>query len=195
MRLSSHWREAKKPNREEKEKLKNNFSHFERRKRNLNSLSPISRREREIRIPLPCFESRKRNPKFFCPVSRGERETWIPFQSFERRKRNLKFSFPVSRGEREIGEKIFNFQDLRVPEMSLRVPKSKFRDHFWLQTSNQNLKKNSSGTKNWISKSDFLSFCILEFFLNSDDTLPYMDIFIYESRKRHFKCCPPILRV
>ena len=112
----SHWRDAKKPNREEKEKLKNNFSTFERRKRNLNSLSPISRREREIRIPLPRLERRKRNLEFSCPVSRGERETWIPFSSFERRKRNLEFLCPVSRREREIGKyiKLSRRQKIRV---------------------------------------------------------------------------------
>ena len=44
----SGWRESKKSNREEKEKFESNFSHFERRKRNMISLSPVSRREREI---------------------------------------------------------------------------------------------------------------------------------------------------
>ena len=102
----SHWRDAKKPNREEKEKLENNFSAFERRKRNLNSLSPISRREREIWISLPRLERRKRNLECSCPVSRGERETRIPFPSFDRRKRNLEFLCPVSRREREIGKYI-----------------------------------------------------------------------------------------
>ena len=33
---------------EEEEKFENHFSNFERRKRKLNSLSPVSRREREI---------------------------------------------------------------------------------------------------------------------------------------------------
>ena len=46
--VTSGWREAEKSNRKEKEKFENNFSHFERRKRNLNSLSPVSRWEREI---------------------------------------------------------------------------------------------------------------------------------------------------
>ena len=45
---NSGWRESKKSIREEKEKFESNFSHFERRKRNLNSLSPVSRREKEI---------------------------------------------------------------------------------------------------------------------------------------------------
>ena len=48
----SGWRESKKSIREEKEKFESNFSHFERRKRNLNSLSPVSRREREIWKPF-----------------------------------------------------------------------------------------------------------------------------------------------
>jgi hypothetical protein len=40
--------EMQKPNREEKGKCKNNFSTFERRKRNLKFSCPVSRREREI---------------------------------------------------------------------------------------------------------------------------------------------------
>ena len=55
----SGWREAKKSNREEEEKFENNFSNFERRKRNLNSLSPVSRREREIRKNILNFREEK----------------------------------------------------------------------------------------------------------------------------------------
>ena len=50
-------------------------SPIEKRKRNLKTISPHSRGEREIRIPLPRLERRKRNLEFSCPVSRGERET------------------------------------------------------------------------------------------------------------------------
>ena len=91
-------------------------SPIEKRKRNLKTISPHSRGEREIRIPLPRLERRKRNLEFSCPVSRGERETWIPFSSFERRKRNLEFLCPVSRREREIGKyiKLLRRQKIRV---------------------------------------------------------------------------------
>ena len=50
-------------------------SPIEKRKRNLKTISPHSRGEREIRIPLPSLERRKRNLEFSCSVSRGERET------------------------------------------------------------------------------------------------------------------------
>ena len=36
---------------------------------------------------------------------------------------------------------------LGVPKMALRVPESKFRDHFSIQTSPQNLQKDTSGTQ------------------------------------------------
>ena len=115
----SGWREAKKSIREEKEKFENNFSHFERRKRNLNSLSPVSRKEREIwklflpfweekeksEFPFASFEKRKRIFKTISSISRGERESWIPFpqfreekeksdkifSTFEKRKRNFNY--------------------------------------------------------------------------------------------------------
>ena len=50
-------------------------SPIEKRKRNLKTISPHSRGEREIRIPLPRLERKKRNLEFSCSVSRGERET------------------------------------------------------------------------------------------------------------------------
>ena len=45
---TSHWREAKRSNREEKEKFKILFSSFERRKRNRKFLLPVSRGKREF---------------------------------------------------------------------------------------------------------------------------------------------------
>ena len=105
-------------------------SQFENRKRNLKTISPISRGEREIWIPFPQFrekkekfenyfshfERRKRNRNSLSPVSRREREflkqflpfreekekVEFPFPSFEKRRRNqTKFS-QLSRREREI---------------------------------------------------------------------------------------------
>ena len=61
--------------REEKEKFENNFSNFERRKRKLNSLSPVSRGEREIWKQFLLFREEREKVKF-------------PFPSFEKRKRN-----------------------------------------------------------------------------------------------------------
>ena len=74
------WQEAKQSIREEKEKIWNYFSHFERRKRNLNSLSPVLRREREIW-------------KLFLLFREEEEKVEFNFPSFEKRKRNqLKYS-------------------------------------------------------------------------------------------------------
>ena len=69
------------------------------------------------------FEKRKRNLKTIFPISRGKREIWIPFpqfweekekfennfSNFERRKRKLNSLSPVSREEREIRQNILNF--------------------------------------------------------------------------------------
>ena len=74
--------------REEKGKFEINFSNFERRKRNLNSLSPVSRREREIRQNILNFREEKE--KFY-----------LYFYNFEKRKRILKFFPFISRVERE----------------------------------------------------------------------------------------------
>ena len=75
--------------REEKEKSDTNFSNFERRKRNMKLISPISRGEREIWIPFLSFEKRKRNQKKYSQLSRRDRERYILCLSFEKRKRNL----------------------------------------------------------------------------------------------------------
>ena len=71
---------------------------FEKRKRNLKTISPISRGEREIGIPCPQF--RKEKEKF-------ENN----FSNFERRKRKLNSLSPVSREEREIRQNILNFRE------------------------------------------------------------------------------------
>ena len=90
-------------------------SQFEKRKRNLKTISPISRGEREIWIPCHSFEKRKRNLKSISLISRGEREIWIPFpqfreekeksdkifSTFEKRKRNFIYISTISRRERE----------------------------------------------------------------------------------------------
>ena len=90
-------------------------SQIEKRKRNLKTISPISRGEREIWISFPqfreekeksnkmfsTFEKRKRNQTKCFQLSRRERETYFLCSSFESRKRNLKYLSPISRGERE----------------------------------------------------------------------------------------------
>ena len=111
----SGWREAKKSIREEKEKFENNFSHFERRKRNLNSLSQFREEKEKFENNFSNFERRKRKLNSLSPVSRREREIrqnilnfreekekfWLHFYNFEKRKRILKFFPFISRVERE----------------------------------------------------------------------------------------------
>ena len=75
--------------REEKEKSDTNFSNFERRKRNMKLISPISRGEREIWISFPQFREEKEKSEFFSQLSRRDRERYIRCSSFENRKRNL----------------------------------------------------------------------------------------------------------
>ena len=83
-------------------------SHFEKRKRNLKAISPISRGEREIWIHFPQF--------------REEKEKFENhFSNFERRKRKLNSLSLVSRREREIRQNILNF----------REEKEKFWLHFY----------------------------------------------------------------
>ena len=103
-RRTSGWREAKKSNREEKEKSEFPFPIFEKRKRNLKTISLISRGERESWIPFPqfqeekekfennfsYFERRERKLNFLSPVSRREREIRQIFSTFEKRKRKVK---------------------------------------------------------------------------------------------------------
>ena len=101
--------------REEKEKSVFPFPTFEKRKRNLNSISTLSRGEREIWISFPqfreekeksefyfhTFERRKRNLNFISPVSRKEREIWTLFPHFQEEKEKSEFHFPTSK-RREI---------------------------------------------------------------------------------------------
>ena len=83
---SRHWREAKKSNREEKEKFEILFSNLEKRKRTLKFLSPVSRREREICKKLLHFWEEKENGIFYSQVSRGEREILKKISNFEKRR-------------------------------------------------------------------------------------------------------------
>ena len=108
---NSHWREAKKSNREEKEKFDILFSNFEKRKRNLKFLSPVSRREREMWKRVLHFREVKEKGIFFSQVSRGEREFFLKVSNFEKRKRNLKFFSPVLRREREIWKSVLHFRE------------------------------------------------------------------------------------
>ena len=85
---TSHWRDAKKPNREEKEKFKNNFSTFERRKRNPNSFASSREEKEKSRIFLPSFERKKRNLNSFLQFREEKEKSRIPLPSFEKRKRN-----------------------------------------------------------------------------------------------------------
>jgi len=113
---SSHWREAKKSNREEKEKFDILFSNFEKRKRNLKFLSPVSRGEREIwkngspfvrrgrerDFLFSSFERRKRILLTNLQLREEKEKSEILFPSFEKRKRNLEKCSPLSRREREM---------------------------------------------------------------------------------------------
>ena len=76
-----HWRDAKKSNREEKEKYGIHISSFEKRKEKCRDLFPGSRREQELLQKkwwnfkyFLQFRDEKRNPKVFSLVSRRERE-------------------------------------------------------------------------------------------------------------------------
>ena len=77
--LGTEEREAKKSNREEKEKFEKIFSNFEKRKRKGFHFSR--------------FERRKRNFLNDSPLSRRERERDFIFSRFERRTRNSKYKF------------------------------------------------------------------------------------------------------
>ena len=79
--ISRHWRDAKKSNREEKEKYGIYISSFEKRNEKCRDLFSGSRREREF-LPKKWrnfkhflqFRDEKRNQKIFSLVSRRERE-------------------------------------------------------------------------------------------------------------------------
>ena len=71
----SSWREAKKSNREEKEKFENYFSNFERRNGNLNFLSPVSRRKRDIKQNVLNFwEEKEKSDKMFSTFEKRKRK-------------------------------------------------------------------------------------------------------------------------
>ena len=93
------WREAKKSNREEKEKFKILFSNFERRKRNQKFLSPVSRGKREILKNMLNFREEKEKWIFYSQASRRERESENNFSVFEKRKGNFKCCSPILRRE------------------------------------------------------------------------------------------------
>ena len=80
------WRKTIKSNRAEKEQFENNFSNFERRKRNLNSISPVSRREREIRQNIINFREEK--GIFFAQAQLSSENIfmvpWFPFNLYFR---------------------------------------------------------------------------------------------------------------
>ena len=60
------------PNREGNRET--NFSNFKRRNRNLNFLSPVLGRERNLTKYISIYEREKRNLKFYSLISRVERE-------------------------------------------------------------------------------------------------------------------------
>ena len=105
---SRHWREAKKSNREEKEKFEILFSNLEKRKRTLKFLSPLSRREREICKKVLHFREEKENGIFYSQVSRGDGEFFTKISNFEKW-REIWNSFLKFREEREKFAKKFSF--------------------------------------------------------------------------------------
>ena len=56
----SHWREAKKSNREEKEKFDILFSNFEKRKRNLKFFPHFREEKKKLKKRFSTFEKRER---------------------------------------------------------------------------------------------------------------------------------------
>ena len=85
------WRKTIKSNREEKEQFENNSSNLERRKINLNSISPVSRREREIRQNIINFREEKEKGIFFAQALR--REIFNTFLQFWEEKENIEIIF------------------------------------------------------------------------------------------------------
>ena len=99
-----HWRDAKKSNREEKEKYGIQISSFEKRKEKCRDLFSGSRREREF-LPkngeilniFSSFEMRREIQKYFL-LFREEKEKFCKQISwFERRSRRRDFNFFVTR--------------------------------------------------------------------------------------------------
>ena len=63
------------------------------------------------------IEKRKRNLKTISPISRGERDIWISFPSFEKKKRNQTKYSQLSRREREIRQNVLNFREEKEKSM------------------------------------------------------------------------------
>ena len=66
--------EAKKSNREKKERFENKFSYFKRRKGNLKSIFPVSRREIEIRQNIINLSYHQEKGIYFAQALRRETE-------------------------------------------------------------------------------------------------------------------------
>ena len=86
-------------------------SPIEKRKRNLKTISPHSRGEREIWIPFHQFREEKEKYESLCLVSRGEREISNFLAQFREEKEKPEFISPVSRGEREISNSFAQFRE------------------------------------------------------------------------------------
>ena len=110
-----HWRDAKKSNREEKEKYGIHILSFEKRKEKCRDLFSGSRREREF-LPKKWrnfkhflqFRDEKRNPKIFSLVSRREREILQKKSHDSRGDRDVEISNFLWR-ERKIHHSYFSF--------------------------------------------------------------------------------------
>ena len=143
-----------------------------------------SRREREIQKQYLQIREEKEKFEFPFTISRREREFWITVPS-------LNFFAQFLSREREIWGFFFQISGFNgtgnvTLGAQIKIP----RDYLSLQNS---LNKATSGTKNRTSKGEFWPFCILALFFKKIQMTPCL-VFIYESRKRHLKCCPPILR-
>ena len=86
-------------------------SPIEKRKRNLKTISPHSRGEREIWIPFHQFWEEKEKSESLCLVSRGEREISNFLAQVREEKEKPEFISPVSRGEREISNSFAQFRE------------------------------------------------------------------------------------
>ena len=130
----SHWREAKKSNREEKEKFDILFSNFEKRKRNLKFISPVSRGEKEIWKKVLHFREEKEKGIFFSQVSRGERESFLK-SPISRREREIWNSFPQFWEEKEKFGKGFSTFEKRKRNgyyfLNIREEKENSYQAFW----------------------------------------------------------------
>ena len=101
---NGHWREAKRSNREEKEKFNILFSSFEKRKRNQKFLSLVLRGKREFQKNMLNFREEKEKWTFYAQASRRESENKISV--FEKRKRNVKYCSLIMRRERETENRV-----------------------------------------------------------------------------------------